>query len=294
MWQEVLMRHICRPFLTVLLGCAAVSVLAAPVFAQAPVVARSAQPAEPEAQARQVRETFVREVLAKYPPAVAGVLKLDPTLLSSEPYMAAYPEINAYLSKHPEIRRSPSYYFENVSSGQSYSYDPRARAWDNMMDGLAVFMVMLLIAGSLGWLVRTAIDYRRWGRLAKVQAEAHTKLLDRFTGNEELLSYVKSPAGMRFLQSSPIALDGNPRAMSAPLSRILWSVQAGVVMASAGLGMNYVSRKIYPEYADPVFTLSVVVLSIGLGFLASAVLSYLLSQRMGLLVKPSAQDVGEV
>jgi len=39
---------------------------------------------------------------------------------------------------------------------------------------------------------------------AKVQAEAHTKLLDRLTSNDELLAYVQSSAGSRFLQSAPM------------------------------------------------------------------------------------------
>ena len=291
------MRAIPRLAFAGFLGFSVISAaFVAPALAQtAATSTRTTQPAEPEEQARKVRETFVKEVLAKYPPAVGSVLKLDPTLLSSDQYLAPYPEIAAFLAKHPEIRRSPNYYFENIGSNYySYYNDPAARAWNDMMEGVFVFTVMLTIALSLGWLVRTAIDYRRWGRLAKVQAEAHTKLLDRFTGNEELLAYVKSPAGMKFLQSSPIALDGNPRSMGAPLSRILWSVQAGVVLAAAGIGLNIVSRRIDPEHSDPIFTLSVVVLSIGIGFAASAVVSYVLSQRLGLLVKPGVtHDITE-
>jgi hypothetical protein len=127
------------------------------------------------------------------------------------------------------------------------------------------------------------VDYRRWGRLAKVQAEAHTKLLDRFTGNDELLAYVQSPAGSRFLKSSPITLDGNSKPMGAPLARILWSMQAGVVLAAAGMGLNYVSRHIDPYRADPIFMFSTLALSVGLGFMVSASISYLMSKRLGLL-----------
>lgn len=281
------MRALRRPILAGFLGFVLISAWAAPAVAQGAggAVAREVRPEESADQARQVRDQFMK-VLAKYPPAVARVLKLDPTLLASDQYLAPYPEILAFFGKHPEVRRSPAYYFEPVG-GDSYYYDRGSRAWDDIMTGFFILLVLLTIAGSLGWLVRTAVDYRRWGRLAKVQAEAHTKLLDRFTGNEELLAYVKSPAGMRFLQSAPIALDGTPRAMGSPLSRVLWSIQGGVVLTAAGIGMNYVSRHIDQEHADPIFTLSIIVLSIGLGFLASAVLSYWLSNRMGLLVPPA-------
>ena len=287
------MRAFRSRFLAILFGFVLISAWAAPAAAQVGGV-REATPESPE-QARQIRDQFMK-VLAKYPPAVGGVLKLDPSLLASDQYIAPYPEIGAFLAKHPEVRRSPAYYFQAVSvnDGYSYYYDRGSRAWDEIMTGFFILLIMLTIAGSLGWLVRTAIDYRRWGRLAKVQAEAHTKLLDRFTGNEELLSYVKSPAGMRFLQSSPIALDGSPRTMGSPVSRVLWSIQGGVVLTAAGLGMNYVSRHIEQEHADPIFTLSVIVLSIGIGFLASALLSYWLSQRMGLInPSPAPRDIAE-
>jgi hypothetical protein len=288
------MRLFRRRFLTYSIALVLLSAWAAPVFAQVQVGGlHEVRPDQPEEQARQVRDQFMK-VLAKYPPAVAGVLKLDPSLLASDAYVAPYPEIVAFLGKHPEVKRSPAYYFEPVSTGgSSYYYDRGSRTWDDMMTGFFVILVMLTIAGSLGWLVRTAVDYRRWGRLAKVQAEAHTKLLDRFTGNEELLAYVKSPAGMRFLQSAPIALDGSPRSMGSPISRVLWSIQGGVVLTAAGIGMNYVSRHIDPDHSDPIFTLSVIVLSIGLGFLASAALSYWMSQRLGLFVPASRNDVAE-
>ena len=143
------------------------------------------------------------------------------------------------------------------------------------------------MAGTLAWLIRTAIDYRRWGRLAKVQAEAHTKLLDRFTGNDELLAYVQSSAGARFLKSSPITLDGSNKPMGAPLARILWSMQAGVVLRR-GIGLNFVSRNIEPYRAEPVYMFSALRLSIGIGFFAAAA-SYMMSKRLGRSRGPRAR-----
>jgi len=230
--------------------------------------------------ADNVREQFI-QVLRQYAPELGQVLRLDPSLMDRPDYLGPYPALTAFLGQHPEIRRNPEYYLPR--SNQNYYGDPRARAWEDIMTGFFVFVIMATILGALGWLVRTAVDYRRWGRLAKVQSEAHTKLLDRFTGNEELLAYVKSPAGAKFLESAPITLDGGPRQMAAPFNRILFSMQAGVVLAAAGIGMNYVSHRVEQYAADPVFMISVILLSVGLGFFASAALSYLLSKRVGLL-----------
>jgi len=271
-------------FPLVLLAGLAVSVT--PQVATAQVVAAS-RTAEDEAKAVVVRDQFLR-VLRQYPPSLATVWKADPTLVTDQ-YLAPFPAMVAFLQQHPEIRRNPGWYLEPFrNSYDGYYYDPRQASWNNLMEMAGVFVMMLTIVGALGWLVRTAVDYRRWGRLAKVQAEAHTKLLDRFTGNEELLAYVQSPAGRKFLQSSPISLDGGARPVNAPLSRILWSMQIGVVLSSAGLGLNYVSRHIDPDKADPVFTFSIILISLGIGFLASSGLSYLMSRRLGLLASTPA------
>jgi hypothetical protein len=259
-----------------------------PTTAGQTVVLNQPLPAGPSAE--QIREEFT-EVLKRYPPQVAQILKLDPTLLTREDYLTPYPAIGAYLAQHPEVRRSPEYFLARFNSGySSYVYDARARAWDQMMEMFSIVAVAGTFVFGFAWLIRNALDYRRWGRQAKVQAEAHTKLLDRLTSNDELLSYVQSPAGSRFLQSAPITLDGKPKAMGAPFSRILWSMQAGVVLAAAGIGLNYVSRRVHPDSADPVFTMSVILLSVGLGFFASAGLSFLLSKRLGLLGGGNAHD----
>ena len=102
--------------------------------------------------------------------------------------------------------------------------------WRQVLDGLAAFGGFGMAIALLAWLIRILVDYRRWKALAKVQTDVHTKILDRFTANDDVLAYIQSPAGSKFLQSSPILLDAAPRSVGAPLGRILWSVQGGVVL----------------------------------------------------------------
>ena len=56
--------------------------------------------------------------------------------------------------------------------------------------------------------------------------------MDRFTANEDLLAYMQTPAAQRFLESAPLSLEAPSRPVGAPLSRILWSVQVGVVLGA--------------------------------------------------------------
>jgi hypothetical protein len=223
-------------------------------------------------------------VLKLYPPALGRVLKLDPTLFNNEPYLAAYPALVQYLNQHPEIRRDPSFYLENVEGGYYGRYRSEAsEMWEMMLTGVFVFISIVAVLASFGWMIRTLIDYRRWHRLSKTQTEAHAKLLDRFTANDELIAYVQSPAGSKYLQSAPITLDAGSKALSAPFGRIIWSIQAGLVLAAAGIGLNYVSGRVTDtDMTEPLFTMGVLALSLGVGFVIAAAASYLLSKRLGL------------
>jgi hypothetical protein len=250
----------------------------------APAVQPMNDPDARPADADRVRDQL-QQVLDRVPPSVREVLRLDPGLLSSEGYLTPYPELAAFLARHPEIARSPSFY---VGSPEDHAWrrDPKriaADMWQDVMQGLFILSLFLTIIGVLAWLIRTLVDYRRWLRLSRVQTETHTKLLDRLTSNEDLLSYMQTTAGRRFLELAPISLDSASRPLGAPLNRILWSVQAGVVLALGGIGMLIISRQTVVEVAGPVMAIGILAIAIGAGFAVSAVVAYLLSKRLGLL-----------
>jgi hypothetical protein len=222
--------------------------------------------------------------MRKYPPSLGTILRLDPTLMSNAAYLAPYPALQSFLAAHPDVVKNPSYYFDSFSSGGGYveQDSPSLRLWHDILGGGAGLAVFATIVAVVTWLIRLLVDYRRWNRLAKVQADAHTKLLDRFTANDELIAYVQSPAGSRFLQSAPIALDPGARRLGAPVSRILWSAQAGLVVMMAGLAFRYVSSRVDPDAQQPLFAIGVVALAVGVGFLLSAGVAYAISHRLGL------------
>jgi hypothetical protein len=120
-------------------------------------------------------------------------------------------------------------------------------------------------------------------RASKVQTDAHTKLVDRLTSNEDLLTYMQSPAGQRYLTSAPVSIDLTQRAVGAPVGRILWSVQVGVIMALAGIGLFVAKGTVVEEAAQVLQVIAILAIAVGVGFVLSALVSYLLSQRLGLL-----------
>ena len=237
------------------------------------------------ANADETRQRL-HELFRQYPPSVYEVLRVDPSLLKSSEYLAPYPALAAFLQQHPEIARTPSYYI-----GEFRYNPPRAgdRSYELVRDLLAGFGLTLLGASLLGvfiWLVKTAVDHRRWLRLTRTQTEVHTKLLDRLGTNEELMAYIQSPAGRRFLESAPITLEQEqPRTTNAPVSRILWSMQAGVVLGALGLGFWLVQTRTSLEISEGFWIIGVLIASLGFGFLASAALAYAISSRLGLVTR---------
>jgi hypothetical protein len=236
----------------------------------------------------ETRERF-GEVLRRYPPEVSKVLKLDPALFGNPTYLSTYPELASFVGEHPEIAHNPAFYLEGVWIPNDLPVESAGeRIWRDLMQGISIFLVMLLITSTLVWLIRTLIEHRRWSRLTRTQAEVHGKLMDRLSSNEELLAYMQTTGGKRFLESAPIAVSSEPRAVSAPISRMLWSVQVGLILAAAGVGLTFVSNGVDKVVSQPLSAMGVLAMAIGAGFLLSAVVSFFLSRRLGLFPNDAA------
>lgn len=217
----------------------------------------------------EIRERFA-EILRNHPRELGTILALDPTLLSNDAFLVGYPTVAAFVAEHPQVRRNPRFYLRE--------YAHRDNSFDQIVEPFAVMGVFALIAFALSWLVRTIIEQKRWNRLSKIQTEVHNKILDRFGTSAELLDYVKTPAGSRFLESAPIPLYADQPSRQQP--RVLWSIQAGIVIAAGALGMLLVSARFEAESGQGLFALGMISLSIGIGFVISAAVSIALAKRL--------------
>ena len=251
----------------------------------------------PVQSAPDTRQELER-VLEQYGPALPRILKLDPTLLTNDTYLQPYPALRDFIAQHPEVPRNAEYYFAHYPTGVGSDYDSRLpqdrlyQMWDKVLQGFMIIFFFSACLGGVIWIIRTAIQHRRWTRLSKVQTDVHNKLLDRFTANDELLAYIQTPAGRRFLESAPIPLE-SPRAVSAPLGRILWSLQIGAVLTVAGIGIEIVASEAIAEVAQPIAAIGIFVIAIGVGFLVSSLLAYGVSRRLGLLSPAATEAVPE-
>jgi len=292
-----------------LVAGALVAAVASPVFAQAPpqpanppaappAVAPAERPApvvvyqNPERlqNANEV-QSELRRILSAYPPSVRQLLAIDPTLMQREDYMAPYPALTAFLQQHPEVVRNPNFYFGSPSYDRPYTdSDRRISAVQSVLEGLTFLTGFLTVIALVYALLRQALEYRRWRRQIQIQTEIHTKLLDRMTNNQELLAYIETSAGRRFLESPVPLVAQSPGSSMAPVARILWSVQIGVVVVAAGIGF-WIARATVndPDLISVFQVMGSLAMSVGVGFVVSALMSWALSQRMGLLAAPAAK-----
>ena len=246
----------------------------------APVQPADDQGPPPDSQRADLTRNRLQQLLYQLPPNVRGVLQYDPSLLEQPDYLNPYPALQAFLKQHPEIARNPTYFFGEPDSQRGPNPTDALAA---ILAGTGIFIFFMTLLITMGSVAQQVVAYRRWVRQTKVQIDVHTKILDRMQSNEDLLAYVQTPAGKTFLEFAPNSPATEARVAVAPFGRILWSVQAGVVLASLGIGLRYAQGHV-PEEIVPAFTvLGVIVMSLGLGAVVSAVVAYVLSSRLGLL-----------
>ena len=158
-----------------------------------------------------------------------------------------------------------------------------------LLAGMAGFFGIGAFLSIVTWLVRAIIQHRRWLKASQVQADIHTKLMERMSTNAELLAYVQSPAGRRFLEAAPIRPEGDATG-SAPIGSIVWAMMAGIVLAALGLGFRLASVYIGNEAQQAFGVVGVIILALGLGFIVASMMAYLLSSRLGLFPPKPAPE----
>ena len=209
-------------------------------------------------------------------------------LLRNAEYLALYPTLSAFLQQHPEVGHNPEFFLGASRFSERNGWTPQmeaARAFRDVAQFGSVLLIIIAITTGVILLIRTAAEHRRWQRASRAQAELSNKLIDRFATSSELLGYLESSHG-KALTTSLLPSTATPRSIEAPLGRIFRSMQAGSVLAFAGAGLLFISSRLQDDWemvAPGIFAIGTVVLMIGIGFLASSAISFVLSRRLGLV-----------
>ena len=141
--------------------------------------------------------------------------------------------------------------------------------------------------GYIAWLWANAANRRQRTRML---TEFHGKLLDRLGSVSDFSQFLQTDAGARFMRD----LASEPLPTSGAQERILRAAQVGAVLICLGVGLLVLGLfNAIPGRGDEGLTaIGVIALSVGVGFVISATVSYRLAGVLGLLPKaPDTQAV---
>ena len=281
-----------------LLGFALCAAATAPIARAQPKAKPVAEPAAVSVptpdELNDVREQLV--ALVRMSPTLMQVVERDPSLLANDEYVSrSNPQLAQFLVQHPEVARNPEFYlFANFGGNGRRRVEPLRRAGDprdpfseielrrRYIEDIMYTFIFVFIVGVLLWLIRLLLENRRWSRVFRQQTEIHSKLIDRFATNQELIEYMNTESGRRFLEASPIPIDPDrSHALPGGLARVIGPLQLGIVLTMLGFGLLIF---------HPLFIVGVIATMLGLGFIISAIVTWRLSARLGLMPQPASEN----
>lgn len=253
-----------------------------------------------------VREQLL--TLLRVSPTLTAVVASDPSLLANTDYVAkTNPALAEFLKQHPEIGRNPDFYlFADIHTrGEQRVRALERRVWTGepepthqdstatrIMQVLAPALVGVALFLGIGWLIRVILANRRWNRVFRLQTEVHGKLIDRFGSSEEILTYMQTDAGKRFLEAAPISVElAQETHWPAALQRVLTPLTVGLVLTLLGVGMLYLRHTNVGREGQLLLTIfGIVALMPGLGCVIAAGITWVLVQRLGLMSNTNRVD----
>ena len=211
-------------------------------------------------------------------PEIQGDVLRSPNSISDPNYLHERPELQAFLEAHPLIKADPRAFI----SPAAWRFQDRRSDTENLLSWFVPFSVFVICLLAVLWVLRLVLENRRWNKSFKIHEEVHTKLIEKFASGQDLTAYMDSEAGRRLLEWTPPSIDTGSRGLPVAASRILWSIQAGLVLGLVGVGLLLIRDRV-PDGVEPLLVFGTLGLTIGAGFIISAFVSYALSKHLGLM-----------
>jgi hypothetical protein len=144
-----------------------------------------------------------------------------------------------------------------------------------MHDDIFIVPVVFGAFTFVTWVMFSGL--RRY-KIAKLQAEVQTRLLDRFAGSQDLLAFAQTDAGRQMLESLKVE-------RSSAYGRIIVTVQTSIVTLLLGGAMFYLRSRVF-DAAEEFTVFGTLITTLGIGLGISSAVSYMLSKSFGLLETP--------
>jgi predicted DCC family thiol-disulfide oxidoreductase YuxK len=149
---------------------------------------------------------------------------------------------------------------------------------ESMNPDLIVAFTLPCMFGWFAWLIFTT--FRRY-KIAKLQADVQSRLLEKIGSSQDLMAYAQTDAGRQLLES----LQVERVTSQAPYGKIIGALQAGIVLFFFGSALLWLRShvSVSSEGVDGFTIFGALSIAVGLGFGFSAAASYYLSRSFGLL-----------
>ncbi|HXJ96784.1 MAG TPA: hypothetical protein VMT20_28415 [Terriglobia bacterium] len=266
------------------IACLCVLLAATPrtgVAFQKPTAAAAAANAptiEPDEQQVDQDRGALDRFLDSHPEIQRDVIS-DPNRIISDPnFMHDHPALQAFLDAHPLVKADPRAFV----SPELWRFENRRSDTEELLSWFIPFTVFVFCLLAVLWVLRLVLENRRWNKSFKIHEEVHTKLIEKFASGQDLTAYMGSDAGRRLLEWTPPSLDAGPRGVPAAAGRILWSIQAGLVLGLVGVGLLLIRDRV-TDAVQPLLVFGTLGATVGAGFIISAFVSYALSKHLGLM-----------
>jgi hypothetical protein len=285
----------------------ALSVATAPqAYSQSHSAATPTAQAPSEKDVADTQEQLLH--LLRLSPTLTAAVAADPSLLADQQYVArSNPELAQFLVNHPDVARNPEFYLFsklNPSDGRRDQALQRV-IWPELaaqqqqgsdaariVDELVPMIVVPVIFGAFVWIIYIFVQSHRWNRTLKLQSEIHSRLIEKLGTGPDLVAYMETEAGKRFLTASPMA-PGSAFGQHMPnaVARVLTPLQVGIVMTLLGIGFLLL-RNAGPDMPEPMLVVGTLLLMPGIGFILSAGVTWALAQRLGLMPEKEVAQSG--
>jgi len=285
----------------------ALALAAAPLaVAQTHPAAAPPVQAPSEKDVADAQEQFLH--LLRLSPTMTAAVAADPSLLADQQYVArSNPELAQFMASHPDIARNPEFYLFGKLDPSNGRRDKALQRviWPDLttgpyqrstaadvVDKMTPIIIVPAVFLAFVWIIRIFVDSRRWNRTYKQQSEIHGRLIEKLGTGPDLVAYMETEAGKRFLMASPIAAGpGISQHMPNAVARVLTSLSAGIVMTLLGIGFLLL-RNAGPDTPEPMLVVGTLLLMPGIGFILSAGATWVLAQRLGLMPEKEVAQSG--
>jgi hypothetical protein len=219
-------------------------------------------------------------------PEIGNEVVGRPAAMTDPNFLHDHPELQAFLDTHPLVKADPRAFI----SAREWRNDPPRSDLGEFMNDLAPLAAFTCALLAILWVIRTLLENRRWNRSFKMHEEVHTKLIEKFASGQDFNAYMQSEGGKRLVEWTPPSKDASSRALPNPIGRIFWSLQAGLVLLLMGVGLLRLHSQIV---ASELLVFGTLGITVGAGFILSALISYGLSRHLG-LIDASAQGSNSI